>query len=214
MAPDLEAVKGNFEIFNPGFGANMAWHRDGFLPGTYLAHCYLDPSDETMNWLEVALPERPERGQRSAEFDECALAFLHDDSAQKDCIDRHNFIPFPMRGALGALLVFEDAEVFHRTPLTALAGGHARRPVARVDFYGRSADGTELAFRRPEADACGWSPLQPVELPGALHGVCAEYAERCRKGGAQVDLPGALDAYIAGEAQLVSQISSLVASRC
>ena len=58
---ELAFVRGSFECFIPGHGTNLGWHQDGWSPGCYLMHYYLDRwHDEAVtggHWLEVALPQ-------------------------------------------------------------------------------------------------------------------------------------------------------------
>jgi len=187
LAPELHRMTGSFEVFNPAQGANMGWHRDGHVAGEFIAHYYLDRLDVEavdaglgMDWFEVALPVEPETlrpgdvqgaagggGQESesAPSDEdgaYALPFGVDDDEQRAAIHRHNFVLFETGPtAVRRLVVFEDARVFHRTPLTAHAlddrlQGDRRRPIARFVFYGASIDGDEVRFPSHRTGEAGW----------------------------------------------------------
>jgi hypothetical protein len=73
--------------------------------------------------------------------------------------------------------VFEDAQVLHRTPLTALAAAQfsTRRPILRIDYYGVDASQTPLGLFVP---GLAWRPMEHVVLPLALSRICTEHARR------------------------------------
>lgn len=204
LQPELSTVTGSFEIFNPRIGSNIEWHTDGWVAGTYLAHYYPDQGgDAAMNWFEVALPEPLEARRGDADYaaegfdeEECALDFLSDDAPRKATIAPDNFLPFSLHEQ--KLVVFEDSEVYHRTPLTARAFPdiHCRRPIVRIDFYGRSSHGGEtMAFRQPAAEGgeaterdvhtnatttgcttTPWRRLDAISIPLSLGRVCEAHA--------------------------------------
>ena len=177
-APALARLSGTIEIFNPAIGANMGWHRDGHGPGEFIAHYYLGcPSrsqDGTilpasggkvpMGWSEVAMPHGSGRGDRGDVSDgsdddssEFLLDFGQSDGEERAGVSEHNVLLFEHGVAADQrLVIFEDARVFHRTPLTAYAASERlqderQRPIARVVFHGVSADGASVGFSYPHA---------------------------------------------------------------
>lgn len=86
----------------------------------------------------------------------------------------------PFRLGEQKLVVFEDSEVLHRTPLTARAFPDilSRRPIVRIDFYGTSSKGKggSMAFRQPADGATPWRPLECVTIPSSLSKVCEAHA--------------------------------------
>lgn len=202
MDPALATVTGSFETFSPGLGTNIQWHQDGWTPSCYLAHYYINHTlDRTMDWFEVSLPPHSEAheeaganagGSGAQEVEEdTIMGFMSDDGMRVNGVNTHNFLPLPMAGQ--PLMVFEDAEVYHRTPLTALAcpAIRASRSIVRMDFYGRYGDGRTALFRSPagarlqrhQGEVGGtvfgtWAPLDQVSLPMGLWRICHEYAAR------------------------------------
>lgn len=155
-----------------------------------------------------------------------ALSFLSDESSRKATINDRNFITFAVRDR--KFIVFEDAEMFHRTPLTALAMAdtiRTRRPIVRVDFYGlKEGGGTalfNLASPRPESP---WREISELLLPPALQEVCRAYASQDFGGNSAVKGDGvansasvrallaALIEYVIGNTSIRTHIPALVQS--
>ena len=81
------------------------------------------------------------------------LDFRSDGGLSRGSVSRANFVPFAIGRPTAAqrLVLFEDAKVFHRTPLTAY-GLHElqtrrQRPMARVVCYGASGAGDASGAR-------------------------------------------------------------------
>ena len=181
IAPNLERLHGSFELFNPDQGANMGWHQDGHGAGEYIAHYYLglDSAAATtsavpMDWFEVAVPvpaEKPGRraDESSGECDEddepqYTVDFGADPEAHQR-LSAPRLALFPVGRPTQRLVVFEDAAVFHRTPLTAhaVSGLQARRqrPIARIVFRGANDLGHTLGWV-PSAVAAAVVPAAVV----------------------------------------------------
>lgn len=234
LTPELSRLSGTFELFNPAHGANMGWHQDGHAAGEYVAHYYLGtepgvPVDEAMGWFEVALP--PHDAREAAEETTSAAAVQQTDDDEpiygvdldggddlRSRVARANFVPFELLAAASQrLVVFEDAAVLHRTPLTAHARAQLQsgrqRPIARLVVYGLSRAGDTLGFAPPPTPTPpqeGGEPRprpRPVELalpPGLCRAVEA-YARATDTGESEsaAVFEAALDAYVAGDADVV-----------
>ena len=192
------------------------------------------PVAEGTGWCEVALPplgaETAEaeavaeavfaavggdgegEGEGEGEDEEAVyeLDFRSDGGLNRAGISRANFVPFAIGSSTAAqrLVVFEDAGVFHRTPLTAYAlpdlQAMRQRPMARVVCYGTSSDGSELRFEQP-AHAAAPTPTSAADaLPAGLHRALEAYAASQPQWG----LADALDAYLRGDAELVRFLES------
>jgi hypothetical protein len=252
LVPSLVTMSGSFEIFNPAHGANMGWHQDGHEPGEYIAHYYLQPglpstSRASMAWSEVALPQSTAvastRGDERTETapgldegggDDETLYALHFgvDEAQRSRVSRDCFVPFGVGAAAAeqVLVVFEDAAVFHRTPLTAHAlpalQAERERPIARIVFHGAAADGSPISLPSPAPSledsgvAGGPDPRLDahlnVSLPAGLRDAVEAYAQHsASRRTVAVSQPGphnsepsalmmaSLDAYVAGDDEMV-----------
>ena len=234
MAPELARLSGTFEMMNPAHGANMGWHQDGHGAAEYITHYYLGageasaprPVAEGTGWCEVALPPlgaETAKAEAVAEAeavvvggedeDEEALYeldFRSDGGLNRAGVSRANFVPFAIGSSTAAqrLVVFEDAGVFHRTPLTAYAlpdlQTSRQRPMARVVCYGTSSDGSELRFEQPAHAAAPTPTPATAALPPGLHRALEAYAASQP----QWDLADALDAYLRGDAELVRFLES------
>jgi hypothetical protein len=254
ICPALETLRGSFELFNPAHGANMGWHQDGHVAGEFIAHYYLRAwnaggetakpdaereaaGSEAMNWLELALPRLAETDDSIDTADDgdgdgfaaALLDFGSDDAARRRRVRAPNFLALPVGGPEQRLLVFEDARVYHRTPLTAHAFRALQpsqlRPIARLVCSGSSADGSELSFaiRADAAEAAGGavrvtSRAAPVcrQLPAGLRRALGAFEDvAAARRGASVEaiplpageLPPAsasvLDLYVAADAEMV-----------
>ena len=221
LVPQLAKLSASFEIFNPAIGANMGWHRDGHIAGEFIAHYYLDcPSDGMMDWFEVAVPSREASHGDVAECsinddDEddgpspYALDLGHDDAAERARISRANFVTFE-RGVAAdqRIVVFEDAMLFHRTPLTAHAAGaqlqgERMRPIARVVFHGTDANGGMLGF---PSSAVGTAACIEEELPPGLRRALETHAHP--RGLTAESLAASFDAYVAGAPSMIECMCS------
>ena len=199
----------------------MGWHRDGHIAGEFIAHYYLDcPSDGMMDWFEVAVPSREASHGDVAECsinddDEddgpspYALDLGHDDAAERARISRANFVTFE-RGVAAdqRIVVFEDAMLFHRTPLTAHAAGaqlqgERMRPIARVVFHGTDANGGMLGF---PSSAVGTAACIEEELPPGLRRALETHAHP--RGLTAESLAASFDAYVAGAPSMIECMCS------
>ena len=165
MAPTLREVDGTFELFNPAHGANMGWHQDGHCRGDYIAHYYISSvvNEETgsstpvpMDWFEVAMPPMAS-DEDTTEEEQFSVDFGSGAYTEACRIAASKLVFFPIGSASQQMVIFEDAAVYHRTPLTAHAIGdlHSRRqrPIARFVFHGTSLEGYPLAFGPPPSDS-------------------------------------------------------------
>jgi len=222
LTPDLSRLSGTFELFNPAHGANMGWHQDGHAAGEYVVHYYLGPEpgvpvDEAMAWFEVALPPRVAQEAVEATDDEEPIYAIDLDGGDdlRSRVARSNFVPLElMVAASQRLVVFEDAAVLHRTPLTAHARASLQsgrqRPIARLVVYGSSRAGDTLGFAPPPPPREGGEPRprpRPVELalPPGLCRVIEAYARATDTGEKEstAAFEAAFDAYVAGDAEVV-----------
>jgi hypothetical protein len=84
---------------------------------------------------------------------------------------------FTTSGPTQRLVIFEDAAVVHRTPLTAYAlaelQAKRQRPIVRVVFCGSSADGQSLGFVPPSAVSGTESGAAATGLPAVAAGTAA-----------------------------------------
>ena len=84
---------------------------------------------------------------------------------------------FTTSGPTQRLVIFEDAAVVHRTPLTAHAlvelQAKRQRPIVRVVFCGSSADGQSLGFVPPSAVSGTESGAAATGLPAVAAGTAA-----------------------------------------
>ena len=143
------------------------------------------------------------------------LDFRSDGGLNRAGISRTNFVPFAIGSSTAAqrLVVFEDAGVFHRTPLTAYAlpdlQASRQRPMARVVCYGTSSEGNEVRFEQPVHAAAPTPTSAAAALPAGLHRALEAYAASQP----QWELADALDAYLRGDGELVRFLESGGAGR-
>ena len=120
------------------------------------------------------------------------------------------------------LVVFEDAAVVHRTPLTAHA--HAalqaqrQRPIARLVCYGAAADGSTVGFDHPVSggggeERTGTAPpvltaatTPEVALPSGLRRAVASLSEDQEP--AERALAEALEVYVGGGPEVVRRFAA------
>lgn len=113
----------------------------------------------------------------SAPVQDVLAALLDDHTEELQNISRDNFLTISMNDR--KLIVFDDADMFHRSPLTVLACNsiHTRRSIVRMDFYGQDSKGKTVVFRRPRGQAASaWRELETVPLPAMLATVCQNHA--------------------------------------
>ena len=181
---------------------------------------------EGTGWCEVALPplgaeiESEDKAEAKAavsndeevEKEEAVyeLDFRSGGGLSRGSVSRANFVPFAVGSSTAAqrLVVFEDAGVFHRTPLTAYAlpdlQAGRQRPMARVVFYGANSLGDAVRFEQP-ARAVALSPTATAAaLPTGLRRALEAYAASQP----QLELTDALDLYLRGDAELVRFLES------
>ena len=121
------------------------------------------------------------------------------------------FVPFAVGRPTAAqrLVLFEDAKVFHRTPLTAYAlrdlQASRQRPMARFVLYGSSGAGDAVGLSVP-AHAAAMTDVE-LALPTGLRRFVEDYAAQ-----PGVSRTKALDAYVAGDSNLVRHLVAAQAS--
>ena len=249
LHPELHVVRGNFEIFTPGNGANMGWHQDGNVPGMFVVHFYLTPergADASaagttgcadacdaaaapacspppppplrMDWFEVALTPPP--AEDEVGYD---IFGLGGDDVSRAQACASNFLAFPY----SHIVVFEDAALFHRTPLSARRhpahnGGRGtaachdpKRPpgrlIARATFYGCDRAGNELGLASPEGDTAWSDERAPRELPPGLAELLA-----CALGdeaSASHDVDDLLEHYVSASTAMTAWIDEVATRR-
>ena len=235
LSPQLAKLTGTFEMMNPAHGANMGWHQDGHAAGEYIGHYYLSsggpaeaPEHRTVaegtGWCEVALPplepdaveaapdaEAMMGGEEADEEVVYELDFRSDGGLSRGGVSRASFVPFAVGRPTAAqrLVLFEDAKVFHRTPLTAYSlrdlQASRQRPMARFVLYGSSGAGDAVGLSVP-AHAAAMTDVE-LALPTGLRRFVEDYAAQ-----PGVSRTKALDAYVAGDSDLVRHLVAAQAS--
>ena len=65
-------------------GSNMGWHQDGWSPGCYLGHYYINHTlDDSMDWFEIGLPDPSQDRKNEEDYgpgdsDSDGDGFVHD----------------------------------------------------------------------------------------------------------------------------------------
>ena len=193
-------------------------------PGEVSGRGVAGPVAEGTGWCEVALPplgvetadaeaeavggDGEDEDKDEAEEAVYELDFRSDGGLSRAGVSRANFVPFAIGSSSAAqrLVVFEDAGVFHRTPLTAYAlpdlQARRQRPMARVVCYGTSSTGDTLGFEQPAHSSAPTSTVSA--LPAGLRRALEAYAASRP----QCTVADALDAYLRGDAELVRFLES------
>ena len=206
----------NLPASNPTHGANMGWHQDGYNQGVYIAHYYLigdncEVENTAMDWFEIALPP-PLPATDGDVGENYSVELLNGvlDQARIHRISPRNFVAFAFKTpAQQRLVVFEDVECYHRTPLTANvhAGNlqrQRRRPIARFVFYGVRDDGQPAGFGAETVLVSEPTVVTPHDdmctLPSGLLQAVKSFAERA---GHEKSFNEALVAYMTGTQEVV-----------
>ena len=137
-------------------GTNTGWHRDGFQRGCYVGHALCeedtaiaddvcaadDAADDAAAWFEFALIKKEDtKGESEAmpSIDFCDSEHL--------LVQPSNFVAFAARNAVS---IFEDSQIFHRSPRIKScwdAMERGRRKIARFDFVGRDAENNVVLWK-------------------------------------------------------------------
>ena len=161
---------GDVEVFAPRNGTNVMWHRDGYLPGEYIGHALVDVGeggeDVGGRWFEHALAD-DDASDASTTDAEHVVDFGNQSIATR-LVCAENFVPIDASG--GALVVFEDAVAFHRSPKTASrALERESRAIARFNFSAYDACGRTVRLASPPNAT--WRPFDDRDRIAELSGV-------------------------------------------
>ena len=151
-------VRGDVEIFSPNRGTNVGFHRDGYVQGTYIAHALAREAKEASGatWFEHALPASANGKGRDVVVEDFEIDFQHQGRITS-AVKAGNFVPVDARG--GALVIFEDSAMLHRSPKRSAAALEAMsRVIARFNFSAtRVSDGSTVRFEAPSSAV--WQPF-------------------------------------------------------